>query len=165
MAERLRTGLDLHDAGERLRDVRVISSPMSSIRACFDLMATETDDDWATIAQRMEAVPTALESFEATLREGMATGIVAARRQALACAEQCDAWGGTAPFFENLAARRPDDKVLARAAEQSTAAYATFGAFLRSEYAPKADERDPVGRDRYALFARSEEHTSELQSR
>ena len=155
MSERLETALALHDAGERLRDVRVIGAPLSSIRACFDLMPTATDDDWTTITQRMTAVPTALESFEATLREGMATGVVAARRQALACAEQCAAWGGTAPFFENLAGQRPDNAALQQAAKNATEAYARFGEFLRNDYAPVADERDPVGRDRYQLFARS----------
>jgi len=44
---------------------------------------------------------------------------------------------------------------LEQAAEAATAAYARLAAFLRDEYAPKAEPRDPVGRDRYALFARA----------
>jgi uncharacterized protein (DUF885 family) len=101
----------------------------------------------------MGRVPDALTSIEATLREGIARGVVAARRQALACAQQAEAWGGSAPYFKNLAERRPDDRALQAAAEAATAAYGRFGAYLRDEYAPKADPHDPVGRDRYKLFA------------
>ena len=47
-------------AGERLRDLRVIGSPVGSIRACFDLMAYDTPDDWDIVRRRMLAVPGAL---------------------------------------------------------------------------------------------------------
>jgi uncharacterized protein (DUF885 family) len=116
-------------------------------------MRFETDDDWELARQRMERVPDALDGIEATLREGMAQGVVAARRQALACAAQADAWSGDQPFFKNLVAPRDGDAGLARAAETATAAYGRFGAYLRDEYAPNADPRDGVGRDRYKLFA------------
>jgi uncharacterized protein (DUF885 family) len=42
---------------------------------------------------------------------------------------------------------------LIAAAEAATQAFAQLGEFLRNEYAPVADPRDPVGRERYALFA------------
>jgi uncharacterized protein (DUF885 family) len=83
----------------------------------------------------------------------MARNVVAARRQALACAEQAEAWGGPKPYFKNLVAARAGDAGLETAAEAATAGYAKLGAFLRDEYAPVADPRDPVGRDRYKLFA------------
>jgi uncharacterized protein (DUF885 family) len=155
MRERLRLALDQHDAGERLRDLRVIGSPVQSIRAVFDLMPTETDDDWETVRARLAAVPDALAGIEEALRVGVERGVVAARRQALACAEQCDRWGGDQPFFRDLAARRPGDTTLAEAAEAATQAYARLGAYLRKGYAPQAEARDPVGRDRYALFSRA----------
>lgn len=154
MIERLQNIVDQFDAGERLRDLRIIGSPIGSIRACFDLMAYDTPDDWDLVRARMARVPTAVASVEAALREGMARGIVAARRQALACAQQAATWSGDAPFFRNLADRHAGDARLADAAEAATAAYARLAAFLRDEYAPKADPRDPVGRERYALGAR-----------
>jgi uncharacterized protein (DUF885 family) len=157
MTERLSLELEQYDAGERLRDVRVIGSPIQSARQCFDLMQLDTDDDWEVAAVRMTRVPDSLASIEAALREGVATGTVAARRQALACAEQAATWGGETdqtPFFRALAAQRPDDTTLAKSAEIATAGYARLAAYLRDEYAPAADPRDPVGRDRYALFAR-----------
>lgn len=155
MRERLQVGIEQYDAGERLRDLRIIGSPIQSIRQCFDLMSYETAEDWETVRDRMARVPDAVAGVESALREGMARGILAARRQALACAQQCEAWAGEQPFFQDLAAKRPDDESLARAADRATQAYARLGAFLRDEYAPVADERDAVGRDRYSLFARA----------
>jgi uncharacterized protein (DUF885 family) len=157
MADRLRLIVEQYEANERWRDLRIIGSPVQTVRQCFDLMRSDTDDDWEVITERMTRVGDALAGIEATLREGTARRIVAARRQALACAEQAATWGGlrpTAPFFRTLAARRPGDSRLAEAAEAATLAYAHLAGYLRDKYAPRADPRDPVGRDRYALFAR-----------
>jgi uncharacterized protein (DUF885 family) len=103
----------------------------------------------------MARVPDAVASIEATLREGMTRGVLPARRQALACAQQAETWGDPAPFFRDLAAKRPDHRALAAAADRATAAYGALGAFLRDTYAPACADHDPVGRERYALFARS----------
>jgi len=157
MTERCGLDLEQYDADERLRDIRVIGSPIQAARQCFDLMRLDTDDDWAVATERMTRVPDSIASIEAALRLGVEKGVVAARRQALACAEQAATWGGereSDAFFRTLAARRPDDAQLANAAELATAGYARLAAYLRDEYAPAADPRDPVGRDRYALFAR-----------
>jgi uncharacterized protein (DUF885 family) len=153
MTERLQVALDQYEAGERLRDLRVIGSPVGSIRAVFDLMAYDTPDDWDIVRRRMQRVPAAVAGLEEALREGMARGIVAARRQALACAQQAATWSGDAPYFRNVADRHPDEP-LANAAEKATAAYARLAAFLRDEYAPNGDATDPAGRERYALFSR-----------
>jgi uncharacterized protein (DUF885 family) len=157
MTERCTLDVEQYEAHERLRDVRIIGSPIQSARQCFDLMRLDTDDDWAVATERMTRVPESLESIEESLRAGVDQGLVAARRQALACAEQAATWGGEGdaePFFRALASRRPDDTKLAAAAELATSGYARLAAYLREEYAPVADPRDPVGRDRYMLFAR-----------
>ncbi len=158
MTERLGLEIEQYEAGERLRDIRIIGSPIESARQCFDLMRLETDADWDVVAERMTRVPASLESMEASFREGVAGGVVAARRQALACSEMAATWGGErdeVPFFRALAGQRPNDKTLAAAAEQATAGYARLAAYLRDEYAPAADPCNAVGRERYALFARS----------
>jgi uncharacterized protein (DUF885 family) len=157
MTERCTLDVEQYEARERLRDVRIIGSPIQSARQCFDLMRLDTDDDWAVATERMTRVPDSLESIEEALRAGVDQGVVAARRQALACADQAATWGGEGeaePFFRALASRRPDDTKLAAAADLATAGYARLAAYLRDEYAPVADPRDPVGRDRYMLFAR-----------
>ena len=163
MTERLELAVEMHDAGEELRALRIIGSPVQSIRGCFDLMAYDTDDDWKVASERLSRVPESLASLEVALREGMARGLLSARRQALGCAEQAATWGGesseVAPFFVALVAGHNGDpklhEELERNAATATEAYARHAAFLRDEYAPKADPRDPVGRERYALFARA----------
>ena len=166
MRERLQVAIDQDQAGERLRDLRIIGSPFQSIRQCFDLMATATDADWEVIAARMERVPQALASFEAALREGQQRGVVAARRQALVCADQGAAWSGqktARPFYQTLAAksdaRGTDNAILQRrlgaAAQRASEASAQTTRFLREEYAAAAAERDAVGSERYTLWARA----------
>ncbi|MDZ4828382.1 MAG: DUF885 domain-containing protein [Actinomycetota bacterium] len=154
MAERLQLAVDQHEAGERLRDVRVIGSPVQSVRQCFDLMAYDTPEDWDTVRERMRRVPEALAGIELALREGIGRGVVSTKRQTLACATQAEVWSSESPFFRELAARHPGDSRLADAAEDATTAYADIASFLRDEYALQAEEHDPVGRDRYELFAR-----------
>jgi uncharacterized protein (DUF885 family) len=166
MRERLAVAVDQDEAGERLRDLRIIGSPFQSIRQCFDLMPTATETDWEVIASRMERVPQALGSFEAALREGLSRKLVAARRQALVCADQGATWSGqkaTPPFFATLAAKYansgPLDSSLQRrlgaAAQHASEAYARASRFLREEYAPGAAERDAAGSERYQLWARA----------
>ena len=165
MRERLELALVEYDGGERLRDLRVLGSPVQTVRMSFDLMARETADDWQTVAERMALVPQGLSSIEAALAEGVAQGIVAARRQAVACTRQTDTWGGvdgsSRAFFltlldeydrSGLGDRAFRDR-LETLAVRATEAYASLGRFLIEEYAPHAAERDPVGRDRYALYA------------
>ena len=79
--------------------------------------------------------------------------------------KQADTWGGldpaTRPFFltlvdeydaSGLGDRAFRDR-LERLATRATEAYASLGRFLVEEYAPHADEHDPVGRERYAMYA------------
>ena len=163
----LEVAVELTETDEDLRPLRVIGSPVSEVRLCFDLMPRATRDDWETVTARVAGVPQALDSVRASLAAGIERGVVAAQRQATACAQQADTWGGVdgsaAPFFLGLldeydAAGIGDDALrasLTRAADQATAAYAAFGRYLVSEYLPHADARDAVGADRYARLARS----------
>jgi len=160
MRERLGLELELHDAGELDGDLNVIESPVQSTRQVFDLMPTEGEDAWRTIATRMSAVPAALAAYRRSLVQARDGGRVAARRQVLACAGQCTRWtsGEDGGFFGHLVAGsgmqgeiRTDLETAARAASQ---AYAELGTFLRDELAPHAPEHDGVGRERYALWSR-----------
>ena len=84
-----------------------------------------------------------------------------ARRSA--CAEQAATWGGEARDDAVLpsrwSAQHTGDATLHAELERQRPRPPTrtrgSRAFLRDEYAPKADPRDPVGRERYALFARA----------
>jgi uncharacterized protein (DUF885 family) len=162
MTERLTASLELYDAGEHFRSVRVLHSPQDSVRRSFDLMPVESEADWQVVASRLRAVPGALEGIRATLQEGLSRRLVSARRQVLACAAQCDTWGGrddaSSSFFAGLVrgyAGGSSAAVLDNAAGAAAQAYLELGAWLREHYLPAATRADPVGRERYALAARS----------
>src|SRR5207244_7180099 len=53
MTERCSLDVEQYEARERLRDVRIIGSPIQSARQCFDLMRLDTDEDWAVATERM----------------------------------------------------------------------------------------------------------------
>lgn len=167
MTEQLERNVALADAGEHFRALNVLACPMQHIRACFDLVPTATADDWDAVAARLSQVPDALDGFRSTLQEGLRQGIIAARRQAEACARQADTWGGVAggdtPFFHTLVEQFDTSGIgatglrahLAEGADRATRAYAAFGRFLVDEYLPHAAEHDGVGPTRYALWARA----------
>jgi uncharacterized protein (DUF885 family) len=167
MADRLGLSRERHEAGDHLRAVRVIGSPMGSVRSVFDNMKYDTDDDWATAARRMLAVPAALDGYVESLRAGAAQGLLASKRQAAAAAHQAQAWSGTdddasRPFFDRLVDGYEQrdgrsDAVLSdlrAAATTATTAYADLARYMADEYHDVATERDPVGPERYQREAR-----------
>ena len=128
-------------------------------------MAYDTEDDWEVVASadrtraRLDR-----ELRDRACRDGVAKSLVAARAPGARLrgpgrdvGRRTDAT--RAPFFlarGHASHRRPDAARPAQnAAGAATDAYAELAAFLRDDYAPNADPRDPVGRDRYSLFARA----------
>jgi uncharacterized protein (DUF885 family) len=166
LEDRLGVARERFAAGDQTRDVRVLGSRMGSVRSTFDLMRFDDDEDWATAARRMRAVPAALRGWMASQRRGIERGVVAAKRQAAGAAQQAATWGGLTdarPFFQTLVDRYEQDAAhgttllveLRDAADLATAAYADVSDFLRNEYHASATERDPVGPERYEREARS----------
>ena len=164
LAERLQVQRDLYDSGWAHANLNVIDCPVQMVRMVFDLMPTGTDDEAATIAARMAAVPAALAGYRQSLLQAAGDGKVAALRQVDKCADQCDTYAGVSQtgFFSALAdsvgtdARSADLLADLRAgAEAAEAAYADLAAFLRTELRPLAPEKDAVGRQRYALGSRN----------
>jgi len=159
----LQLTLALHDAGAHLRDVNVIASPAQDLRAVFDLMPTDTVEDWSVIATRLAAVPEAISGYIETLREGIAAGVVPARRQVTEVATQIARYTSDNGFFATFAAdAAPAEgqlpaslaKSLATSAGAARVAYDGLAGFLRAELAPVAVENDAVGRELYALHSR-----------
>ncbi len=151
--------LEQIEAGFWQRDLNVIASPGQDLRDVFDLMDTETDDDWAHVAQRLQNVPAAMSGYLDSLRIGIAAGNVPAIRQVREVASQARKQTGTGSFFADLARRadvppslRADLDAGARAASE---AYGLMVEFLERELAPHAPEADAVGRDHYALASRA----------
>ena len=74
MRERLGLQIELHDARLDVGDLNVIASPLQSMRDVFDLMATDTDEDWALIGRRMSKVPDRVTGYAEALRSAVAAG-------------------------------------------------------------------------------------------
>ena len=163
--ERIGLSLEIHDAGLAASALNVIDSPVQDVRGVFDLMATDTADDWATIATRMAAVPDALRGVRASLDHSAAAGRCSALRQVERVAEQCETWSGVRgdqSFFGRLAggadgidgvtdALRRD---LDDSAQAASKAYAELATYLREGLAPKAPAKDAVGEEVYRLRSR-----------
>ena len=164
-AERSGIYLELHDAGLFQADLNVIESPPQQVRMVFDLMGTDTADDWELIAKRLVKVPDALANLRASLAASAAKGQVSALRQVTKTAEQCETWAGQrggSSFFADLVEGANDvDGVdnalrtdLRTGASAAASAYADLAHFLRTELVPKAREKDAVGADVYRLWSR-----------
>ncbi|HEY7595991.1 MAG TPA: DUF885 domain-containing protein [Actinophytocola sp.] len=159
--ERMGVEKEVHDAGLVVSSLNVLASPAQDVRQAFDLMPTESADDWRVIATRMAAVPAALASYRESLRHAAAQGRVSAVRQVRKVAEQCATWAGAGSgpaFFATMVAQAPDEPALRAdldaAAAAAGQAYAELGTFLTDELLPKAPERDAVGADVYGLWSR-----------
>ena len=160
-AELIRTlSLDVekHEAGFWQRDLNVIASPGQDLRDIFDLMSTETEDDWAHVARRMHNIPGAMSGYLESLRAGIAAGNVPAIRQVREVGGQARKQARADSFFLTLAARADVPASLKAeleaGAQAATEAYAAMADFLDRELAPHAPEADGVGREHYALASR-----------
>ncbi len=163
MTERLGTALALHEAGEGLRDLNVLACPPHAVRQAFDLMLVDDDASRTAARTRLLAVPAALDSWRAALEEGVSAGVVAARRQAEAVADQLDAFAGltagggwfTAWATAHDVPTGEEPGSVVEAAALAERAYADAADWLRTRYAPLAGSADGVGAARYALLARA----------
>jgi len=175
MKERLGLAEETYAAGLDQMSLNVLASPLQAIRDVFDLMPTDTDAQWATIAARMTKIPAALDSYAESLRDAASRAMVSPKRQVEACAIQCAELTAEDGYFANLLRSRllgagepgsgsveagqgvPEDaaaETLADAVGQASSAYARMGEFLREELLPQAPEADACGRDRYQLLSR-----------
>ncbi|CAI9385855.1 DUF885 domain-containing protein [Microbacterium sp. T2.11-28] len=163
LAGDLQLMIDLHEAKAHLRDVNVIASPAQEIRSTFDLMPTDTVEDWSVVSARLGAVPAAIHGYIETLRAGIAEGVVPARRQVTEVVTQIARYtadngffatfaGEAAPAEGNLPASLARD--LTDNANAARVSYDELASFLATELAPEASEKDAVGRELYALHSR-----------
>ncbi|MDF2444512.1 MAG: hypothetical protein JWR01_2715 [Subtercola sp.] len=175
LGSELRLTLESSEAKLQLRDLNVIKSPSQQIREVYDLMPTDTVDDWEVVSHRMSGVGAAIDGYIETLRQGIREGVVPARRQVREVLLQVNKNVGESGFFFDLArsASNPDlaapelgrpeapdalpdslVRQLRHGAGVASAAYERLAGFLSAELAPAASETDAVGRDIYALESR-----------
>lgn len=166
MRERLGLTLEQSEAGEDLRHLDNIASPLQEIRDFFNLLPTDTEEDWGQAAHALADVPRALAGYQESLRLAASRGHVAARRQVEACIAQArnQADAGASSYSALVSGARgaggaPLPTALVAELERSALAarqgYAALAEFLATELAPRAGDADAVGRERYALLSRN----------
>lgn len=157
MRERLGVLIDIHDAGLDVGELNVIASPLQTMRDVFDLMPTDTDDDWAVIDRRLATLPSRVPGYAEALRVAAAGDHPPAIRQVQRGVEQA---GQIAELLiEMVTGAAPDRPALQadlqRHAAAAAQAYRELARVLGEEVAPRARDRDAVGRDVYRLMSRS----------
>jgi uncharacterized protein (DUF885 family) len=159
---RLQSELALFDAGEWLRDLRAIGSPLGETREVFDLLPRTTDEDWSDIVSRLRRVPSVLAGYRRTLRLGIERQVVGSRGEAAVVAAQARVFGGTdgtgRGYFSRLASACDSSDValaasLEEAARAADAAFGDLADFLFDEYAGEVPAGGGAGRERYALWS------------
>ena len=164
LTSELELTLESDEAGLWMRDVNVIASPAQGLRDVLDLMPTESAQDWANIAGRMNNLPAAIDGYIETLRLGIEKGVTPAKRQVREVIDQARKHAASDGFFTTFASSATLDgdvalpealsRDLVRGAETAAAAYATLAEFMSADLLPAAQEQDGVGREIYALNSR-----------
>lgn len=157
MRERLGVLIDIHEAGLDIGELNVIASPLQTMRDVFDLMPTDTVDDWMVISRRLATLPDRVPGYAEALRTAVAEGRPPAIRQVQRGIEQAAQIEQL--FVDMVAGAAPDAPALQddldRHAAAAASAYRDLGRVLREDIAPHARERDAFGRDAYRLLSRS----------
>ncbi|WP_380168002.1 DUF885 domain-containing protein [Jannaschia sp. R86511] len=173
LRERLGAELAAHDAGEHLRSLGNLFSPVQQVRSALLVMPTGSPESAAAAVRRVARVGEAYDQYAQTLREGLSRGLPGGPAQVTAVLEQLDAWsavgdgrgwfaahldglldglaGGGGPDGVTPGLRRDADA----AGTAAAAGVARLRRFLAEEYLPAvATAPDAVGRERYLLGAR-----------
>ncbi len=160
MRERLGVDRERYEAGLDHSSLNVIASPLQEIRDAFDLLPTETSENWATVDTTLAAVPNSLAGYQESLRLAQSRGQVAARVQIEKVAQQAEDLSQPGSSFDTLvegATAAPGDlrRRLSTHAEAARESFAQLAEFLRAELLPGAPENEACGREAYALHSRS----------
>jgi uncharacterized protein (DUF885 family) len=162
LRERLGAALAMSEAGEHLREVSNIFSPLRQVRDVFTMMPAQTPADWAVVARRMAAVPAALAGYRESLALGVQQGLLAAPRQVQTVAGQLGDWlsaGSGAGWYAEFAAAAEVPAALRADLDAAAAAAAAAAGGLRdwlaADYLPAcAGTPDGMGEERYLRSAR-----------
>jgi uncharacterized protein (DUF885 family) len=155
MQERLNSSLELHDSFESHISFNVLTSPPADIRQVFEMMPTESAEDFDNIAKRLLAVEKAHLSWISTIDTLAKKGKTVAQRQIDGIAKQLEGYAdggyaGMATTFD------PDGKYPAihEAAKSAAKSSGETAHYLRGTYMALATPNDAVGAERYAVWAR-----------
>ncbi|MFJ2766541.1 DUF885 domain-containing protein [Streptomyces sp. NPDC087300] len=162
LRERLTAQLAVHEAEEGLRAVGNLHTVPHQVREIFTVTPTDTEEDWAAVAERLRAVPAAYEGYRSSLALGLERELHAAPRPTDTFIDQLTQWAGPGGadgrgWFEDFAAAGPDAlrAELDAAGRKATEAVVALRDWMRDVYAPAIEgSPDIVGRERYARLSR-----------
>ncbi|KDN75211.1 hypothetical protein DF19_24965 [Streptomyces olindensis] len=161
LRERLTAELAVHEADESLRSVSNLSSVAHAVRQVFTVTPAQSEEDWTAIAERLRAVPAALEGYRESLALGLERKLYAGPRATATFVEQLGEWadadGQGHGWFEQYAAAGPESlrPELETAARGATEAVVRLRDWMRDVYTPAIEGApDVVGRERYARWVR-----------
>lgn len=156
LSQSIQENLTAIDEGDHYENLRHMASTFQRLRAVFDLMPTNTDDDWEAIRTRLSTIDTAYHGYVATLTEGIQAGRTVAMRQVLSVIDQAEGLAGDESSFEAIAKKArgtAHETAIAAAVDHARRATHAFGEFLRNEYLAHARKEDGVGEERYRRAA------------
>lgn len=161
LRERLTAELGVLETHEGLRIVGNMATPPHHVREVFTVTPTQTDADWAAVAERLRGVPSALAGYRESLALGLERKLYAAPRPTLTFVGQLTEWSDTdgegRGWFEDFVSTGPDAlrAELDEAARTATAAVVELRDWMRDVYAPTIENApNTVGRERYARASR-----------
>ncbi|RKT78934.1 uncharacterized protein (DUF885 family) [Terracoccus luteus] len=156
LRERLQAEVDLVDGGFTESLLAPLATPVDAVRATFDQLPTETDDDWRHVADALRRVGGAHDDYVDTLLRSAGRGHVVSRRQVSGVAARCRRWVDDG-FYASLAGRAPAAlrPVVTEAADAAARATSRLADDLEQRLLPLAGGSDAVGRERYELTARA----------
>ncbi|MFE7835352.1 DUF885 domain-containing protein [Streptomyces sp. NPDC057474] len=161
LRERLTAELAVLEADEGLRAVGNMGRPPHKVREVFTITPAETEEDWAAIAERLRAVPTAYAGYRESLALGLERKLYAGPRPTATFVGQLTEWADTdgsgRGWFEDFASAGPESlrAELDEAARAATRAVVELRDWMRDVYAPAVEGApDTVGRERYGRLVR-----------
>ncbi|MFI1992045.1 DUF885 domain-containing protein [Actinoplanes sp. NPDC020271] len=163
LTERLRTRIDLHDAGEDLRELHTAATgPLQLIRRCVeaavpgrDTAGAAHEDGWARVAARQAAIPAALDGYARSLRLAADRGHRPARRQVDLAIQRCHDWADEDLTLAQRYGDGPHRASLLAAAQSAQKAYHQLALILKEDLGPRARAEEAFGPQRYALWVRA----------
>lgn len=163
LAERLRTRIALHDAGEDLRELHAAATgPLLLIRQAVEAAVpgrgaegAAFEEGWARVGTRVAAIPAALEGYTRSLLLAAERGKLPARRQVGLVIQRCRNWVGDDVALVDRYGEGPQRASLQAAAMGSRAAYQQLAEVLTADLAPRAVAEEAFGQQRYDLWVRT----------
>lgn len=142
------------EAGEHFRDLGHIFSSFQRVRSTFDLMKTDSRDDWLAVCARLESIDRPYAQLRERLSEGRRRGHHVAARQVASVAQQARRLAAEDSAFDRLVSRGSAAapalaERLARGGRHAKAAALAFAEHLERDVFPGAPSTDGVGAERY----------------